>query len=492
MRWKLFGFLFLVSAVRADQCQITSPLPLPITGSFSVTASTAPTGPIAIYGVSGSTIPVGYSVTTSSYLPVSVQGTVPVSGSLSTTPGPEQIYTSSSGLSTVGWQVGGGTVPVAPAPGATFPISGSITTTALPLTTVTYNGSFQPVYLSTIAPNGSTVTVVTPSGINLAVSVNNTPTVSFNGTGQPIYSTGTIGVNGTVGISGTVPVSGNTTTSIALTTMTFNGTGQPIYSTGTLGVNVTNTVPVTGTFFQASQPVSQSGPFTINQGSGAWTVAAGTGNFNITGSISNTGFNVNNVPTVLISTAGVNSSTVAVVNAIGTNLGVTGTFFQGVQPVSQSAGWTVNQGSGAWTTTPGTGTWPVSGNVGQVGTSYTVTQGTGVITNPWSINFARPTTVNLSSETVNFTTTGSVTVVPGIASQLIRIFRMFLVVSAATNLTFEDSSTALTGAMNMTANGAIILDFDGEPWFVTSSGNGFVINQSGSAQISGRIYFTQS
>jgi hypothetical protein len=96
---------------------------------------------------------------------------------------------------------------------------------------------------------------------------------------------------------------------------------------------------------------------------------------------------------------------------------------------------------------------------------------------------------------INFTATGDNTVVAGVAGQQIRVYRIFFVVSAATTITFKDGAgTNLTGAISMLANGSFVLDFDfdNHPWFTTSVGNAFVINQSGTAQVSGRVYFTQS
>ena len=96
---------------------------------------------------------------------------------------------------------------------------------------------------------------------------------------------------------------------------------------------------------------------------------------------------------------------------------------------------------------------------------------------------------------ISFSASGDNTLVAGIASKIVRVYRIFLVVSAATNLTFVDGTpggTNFDGALAMSANGGLTLDFSEEPWFVTSAGNAFVLNQSGSAQIGGCIYYQQS
>lgn len=106
-------------------------------------------------------------------------------------------------------------------------------------------------------------------------------------------------------------------------------------------------------------------------------------------------------------------------------------------------------------------------------------------------------TGNASSFTevaINFSASGDNVIVAGTANQTIRVFRMFFVTSAATNITIYDgaSGTALTGAMAMGANGGFTLDYQNEAWFHTSAGNAFVINQSGTAQVSGRCYYQKS
>ena len=94
---------------------------------------------------------------------------------------------------------------------------------------------------------------------------------------------------------------------------------------------------------------------------------------------------------------------------------------------------------------------------------------------------------------IDFTATGDNTIVAGVAGQTIRVVKMFFIVGAATNVTIKDGTgTNLTGAMPFAANGGLVLDEARDPWFTTSSGNAFVLNQSGTATIAGRIYYEQS
>ena len=99
---------------------------------------------------------------------------------------------------------------------------------------------------------------------------------------------------------------------------------------------------------------------------------------------------------------------------------------------------------------------------------------------------------------IDFSASGDNDVIAAVPLLRVGVFQLFLVVDADTILTIKDGTGIdLTGPMAMLANGAIVLDFvrgsreADQPWFTTSAGNAFVINQSGSAQVSGRLYYTQ-
>jgi hypothetical protein len=77
-----------------------------------------------------------------------------------------------------------------------------------------------------------------------------------------------------------------------------------------------------------------------------------------------------------------------------------------------------------------------------------------------------------------------------VTSQIIRIYKLFLVVAGTTNLQFQDGTTALSGAIPMVANGAVTLDLDGQPWFTCSKGNAFTISNSGGIGVYGTVYYT--
>jgi hypothetical protein len=98
----------------------------------------------------------------------------------------------------------------------------------------------------------------------------------------------------------------------------------------------------------------------------------------------------------------------------------------------------------------------------------------------------------LTSAPINFTASGDNTVIAaGGTGRVNRVYRLFLVVGAATSITFKHGATALSGPIPLPANGAITLDFEAEPWFECADNEAFVINSSAGVQVSGTIYFTQ-
>jgi hypothetical protein len=84
---------------------------------------------------------------------------------------------------------------------------------------------------------------------------------------------------------------------------------------------------------------------------------------------------------------------------------------------------------------------------------------------------------------VNFNS-GSAVIVP----QATNIWKLVLMASASTNISFMDGASPLSGAMSMVVGVPIILQFDSKPWATCQTN--FTINQSASAQVSGIAYYT--
>jgi hypothetical protein len=162
------------------------------------------------------------------------------------------------------------------------------------------------------------------------------------------------------------------------------------------------------------------------------------------------------------------------------------------QPVSGTV--TANQGTAntlanAWTTEITDGTHgPVS---------VTAASTSAISTNPALVVSQTPNlplTNTTTSVNINASTNGNNTLVAGVAGKTVRVFKVALVFSAGGTVIFQDgNSTALSGPFILNAGATIVLDMDiTNPWFLTSSGNAFVINLSGGAVVGGVLYYTQS
>lgn len=98
---------------------------------------------------------------------------------------------------------------------------------------------------------------------------------------------------------------------------------------------------------------------------------------------------------------------------------------------------------------------------------------------------------DLSESAINFSGAGDTTIIAGISGLLIRVYKIFFIVGAATNITYKNDGTALSGPLNFSANEGMVLDFDTKPWFTMARGSPFVLNSSNAVQVSGTVYYTQ-
>lgn len=94
---------------------------------------------------------------------------------------------------------------------------------------------------------------------------------------------------------------------------------------------------------------------------------------------------------------------------------------------------------------------------------------------------------------INCAASGDNTIVTGTASQSVRVYAFFFVVSAAVNVKWKDGAgTDFHPALPFTVAGAWDKDPMGRPWFTTQPGNALVLNLSAAVQVSGRLYYTKS
>jgi hypothetical protein len=108
------------------------------------------------------------------------------------------------------------------------------------------------------------------------------------------------------------------------------------------------------------------------------------------------------------------------------------------------------------------------------------------------VSYQLPTASRMSYGVINFSSSGNTTLVAGLSGQTIRVFRIMFNVGGATNITISDGVTTFSGPLSFSTGGGFVLDFSGDPWYVTGLSNGFVFNSTAAVQVGGTVYYTQS
>jgi hypothetical protein len=100
----------------------------------------------------------------------------------------------------------------------------------------------------------------------------------------------------------------------------------------------------------------------------------------------------------------------------------------------------------------------------------------------------------LTKVTLNITTATTTAVIAGTASQLVRVYKVVLNVAAAQTINVISSGGAsLVGApMSFGANGGLVLDFDGEPWWTTVVAEGLSLVTTTTGAVTGTIYYIKA
>jgi hypothetical protein len=230
---------------------------------------------------------------------------------------------------------------------ATQPISGTVSVSGSVVVTGTFFQATQPVSIaSAVAVTGTfwqatqpvsgTVTANAGSG-TFAISAASLPLPSGAATETTLaaISTKTLAA-GQATMANSSPVVLASNQSAIPVSGTFWQATQPI--SGTVTANVSGTVPVSGTFWQATQPVSGTFWQATQPVSGTVTANAGSGTFAVSGTFWQATQPVSIAATVAVSgpvtDAQLRASAVPVSLASMPSTPVTGTFWQATQPVS--------------------------------------------------------------------------------------------------------------------------------------------------------------
>ena len=332
---------------------------------------------------------------------VSVSGTVPVSGTF------YQATQPVSGTVTANVQGGNSTAVKVDGSAVTQPVSGAVTVS---------NTSSNPVPVALV---GDTLSSVKVDGSAVTQPVSGTVTVSNPQTSVSITGTPTVNVQG--GNSTAVKVDGSAVT-------------QPVSGT----VSVSGTVPVSGTFYQATQPVSGTVTANVQGGnstavkvdgsavtqpvSGTVTVNAGT-NLNTSALALESGGNLTTIATketAIAAAAGTTADTAwtsgtgtlvalgkATVNAINASLPAG---FNTIGSVNVLGGnTTAVKVDGSAVTQPVSGTVSVSGTVPVSGTFYQATQ---PVSGTVNVQGGNSTAVKVDGSAVTQPISGSVSTPP--------------------------------------------------------------------------------
>lgn len=96
----------------------------------------------------------------------------------------------------------------------------------------------------------------------------------------------------------------------------------------------------------------------------------------------------------------------------------------------------------------------------------------------------------LNSAKIDSAAGGDLTIVAVVSGKVIKVYQLELAAAGAATIQPKDGvgGTALTGVETLATGVPLVLPNTGVPWFVTSSGNAFVINTS-AVQVSGHCQY---
>ena len=107
--------------------------------------------------------------------------------------------------------------------------------------------------------------------------------------------------------------------------------------------------------------------------------------------------------------------------------------------------------------------------------------------------YAYPRLPELLTSPVSFNATGDNIIVAAIASTRLLVHRLVLFNTASCNILIKNGAgTNLTGLLPLGPSGLLVFDISGEPWFTTSLGNAFIINQDSISILTGIVYYNTS
>lgn len=94
---------------------------------------------------------------------------------------------------------------------------------------------------------------------------------------------------------------------------------------------------------------------------------------------------------------------------------------------------------------------------------------------------------------IDVATSGDNTLKAAVSGRRIRVLSVFMIAAGAVNVRFESDAggTALTGQMNLAANGGFVLNFNPAGWFETNAGELLNLELSGAVSVDGALTYQE-
>lgn len=107
--------------------------------------------------------------------------------------------------------------------------------------------------------------------------------------------------------------------------------------------------------------------------------------------------------------------------------------------------------------------------------------------------FVTPRSIQFARVQPNISTITTTVVISAVAAKTVSIYRMFLNFDATQTVDIQDTAGAVLtgGPLSFGANGSLLFDFFGEPWFVPTVGLGLQFVSSTTGKIRGFIDYLQ-
>lgn len=94
---------------------------------------------------------------------------------------------------------------------------------------------------------------------------------------------------------------------------------------------------------------------------------------------------------------------------------------------------------------------------------------------------------------IDHAASGDNTIVAAVTDKKIRVLSLYLIASAAVTARFESgaSGVALTGQLQLAANGGLVLPFNEDGWFETVAGSLLNLELSGAISVDGGLSYRE-